>query len=517
MKKRPSFKVAAIESLETRELLSTTSFRPLQLRAAHSSAAAANQAVSVGSGTAGAALRAQGGPSATFNAQRYANLVAARAAHSQALHIARPNAARRNALQAPTLATTPAPVSSNPTKLAPSLPFTSSSSGTTTAGHPFVMNPGATSYRPSTSILSGPGVVVKPAVAGNVNAISITGPALATGSTAGTTSTTSTASTSTLSANSVSSYKVALDNFGSSYTSGANASIDNVAITSLNSSLALIGSIAWPINPSVTPSALSGFRTSVNNFVQSYTGGASPLVDSSALTGLSNALGLFSSASSTSAVTVTSSTGSTTTTVAPAASTSNIATTNTNMISPVITGLISGIVSSGTLSADNVNAMKNAVDNFAVGYTSGSNQSVDKVALTSLVNTLAGIAAAQWTKLIPTTATPVSTTTVTPTTTTTGVLSTAATSTATPVSTAATTTPTTATTVSSTATTTPTVTVSTPAASTSTTTTATNTPTVVVTSASASPTTATSTTATTSTASTSGSGVLFTAVRAPGV
>ena len=151
MKKRPSFKVAAIESLETRELLSTTSFRPLQLRAAHSSAAAANQAVSVGSGTAGAALRAQGGPSATFNAQRYANLVAARAAHSQALHIARPNAARRNALQAPTLATTPAPVSSNPTKLAPSLPFTSSSSGTTTAGHPFVMNPGATSYRPSTS------------------------------------------------------------------------------------------------------------------------------------------------------------------------------------------------------------------------------------------------------------------------------------------------------------------------------------------------------------------------------
>ena len=474
MKKRPSFKVAAIESLETRELLSTTAFRPIQLRASHlPTVTTTAQSVTVNpSSGSGHAIHVQGGPSATFNVSKrtqvlQTNPTAGRNAYSALLQNPITRRAQRSS---PIVATTPA-APTTPTKLAPGLPFTPPSLGNSQAAKPaFSMNQGSTSRTSPFGLTTSP--VVASSTASNTLSIQKISGSASTASTAAATSSAVSASPTTLVASTLASYKLAVDNFATSYSSGVDKTRDVTALSALNASLALLGTNSWPINPTITTTSVSGFQTSVNTFAQTFTGGANPTADTAAWNGLSTAFGPFATAS-------------TTTAVATATATTT-STTSSNVVSPVINGLISGIVSTGTLSTDSLAAFRNAIDNFAASYTSGTNTSADKVATINLVTSLNSVAMTQWNKVAVTPASTSATTSPTATTTAAAVTTTPVTSTTT-----------------ATAVATPTTTAPTP--------TAVSAPTpVTVTSTSATSTTASNTTS-------SKAGMLFTAIRAPGV
>lgn len=190
----------------------------------------------------------------------------------------------------------------------------------------------------------------------------------------------------TLSKDDVAGLRKSVDDFAAQYTSGADATKDKAAVDALKAGLDDLSLSVWSETHVAGKDDVAKFQQSATDFAKAYTGGANLAQDKAAWKALHTALDNFAAslkAPGAAATATTTPPGSRAFPVPP-------------MMRMDMPGPTDGLLHGPALSADEVATLKTSVDTFADNYTSGADAAKDKAASDALQSNLGDLFAGHW-------------------------------------------------------------------------------------------------------------------------
>jgi hypothetical protein len=187
--------------------------------------------------------------------------------------------------------------------------------------------------------------------------------------------------------------KSAVDTFANNYTSGKDATADTAAVTALQNGLADVAQNVWSETHVAAKADVAKLQQAVTDFAGAYTSGQNTSQDAAAWKALQGAVAAFGSALTNPSAPPASGATTPVPTMPPGLAFGGWKGPGAGIGAP---SLVGPILDGTALTAGEVTSLKTAVDTFASNYTSGTDASADKAAVSALQTALGAVAQQHW-------------------------------------------------------------------------------------------------------------------------
>lgn len=190
-------------------------------------------------------------------------------------------------------------------------------------------------------------------------------------------------------ADDVKAMKSAVDAFASAYTSGQDAAKDKAAVAALEAGLDDVAQNLWSASHVASKDDTAKFEQAATDFAKNYTNGADVAKDKAAWKALHSALDTFNASLKNPKAPADSATD-------PAVQWAPPGFSSRPQRGVDLIGLGGLVMEGQTVSADEVKALKSAVDTFASAYTGGANADTDEAALEAFQTAIGDLVSNHW-------------------------------------------------------------------------------------------------------------------------